>query len=1137
MIDHFDSRAQSAARPTTRQSQPEQYILKNDPQCGLPAGGTNCDLDCERYGGVFKDPACLRDCLTPTCFALLIEDHATHRGVCAGSVGQTENNWPVSNTTCQMGEEPILDSENYYLGEFQFQVNVPTRQVIVEGLCRNETVQQLIQQKCMNDIFSLPFHLSNTILSLIRSMCRQRVYDIFSPSSCLLDCERTMTSEGAVLIHDYNCRSDCQYNCTELLYSDHLYAGGVCPGSNGDFRNWPVSSQPCQMVDGNYVNWDNVDAGLCGPDTEKALIQQHCINDLSAGNRRSARRMIFSLCRFAVYESFKYEPIPACTSDCIKTFSPGLCGSSTCGCPGCSSQEPCGSSVCGCPSCLSQGLCPGASCGCPRCTRYSGAVSPLYEDMECLSDCPATTTSTTLITSPNYPTNYPEYDFIVYYTISPPAGQSVDIEFSTFDVFRFCFNCACYDWVVVLNNEGEEILSKTCGNEIPGRITFTNVVTLVFHSYSEDGVGAGFQAVLSVPSQITQVELFPHPACREPCIDIRGDRGEWLGFEDINCLSGCPATFSTTKTINSPGYPDPYPVDLTVVYTMSALDTESVIDIEFSTFALFVESTESCFWDWIVILDNEGNELLPQTCGKNKPDKISFTNMATLIFHSTGFIDGTSKAGFSSVLSEEVRLSIIQWDNSGISRSMEGGNAKLNKKKSRFLPSDNLPSLKTILERTKYQIPNFLDMDQNRVRTLTSSLNTKLNPVEQIININHWSSVTKPVFEDSRGRYPWICSLRGRENKTHYCGATILSRPPGPLVIVTSAHCVHACKSETGHKVPNCCCQNVRGKRCLADARCGVNSSVEVMTGEDAEVICGEFETGGNFTAEESGEEFNIVLQIESISVHPNYNITRGVNNSQYVINDIATLHLREDLSETDISRLTPVCLPPSQSGKQFGLHAGWSAPPPPQFIKDFHPQFEPFTRDFHKMMHYNMTLLPCQDPKQFFDENGDTGINVTYQTDSYYPPGTICAREKNSEFCPTSGESGSPLIVPDQEGRFSALGVNSFLKGCSSFSWTDTALKQFSSNPLVYSRLSCFLPWIAEQYNMSFTAAEEEPECQQGVGNINEITTEVCRTTPTDVADIWLQLEAECIFPFTLDNVTHTQCTLSQLSGRGTIS
>ena len=51
-----------------------------------------------------------------------------------------------------------------------------------------------------------------------------------------------------------------------------------------------------------------------------------------------------------------------------------------------------------------------------------------------------------------------------------------------------------------------------------------------------------------------------------------------------------------------------------------------------------------------------------------------------------------------------------------------------------------------------------------------------------------------------------------------------------------------------------------------------------------------------------------------------------------------------------------------------------------------------------------------------------------------------------------------------------------------------------------------------------------------KGVGNIDEITTKVCRTTPTDDFDRFLRNEAECIFPFYLDGKEQTECTLSQL-------
>ena len=199
--------------------------------------------------------------------------------------------------------------------------------------------------------------------------------------------------------------------------------------------------------------------------------------------------------------------------------------------------------------------------------------------------------------------------------------------------------------------------------------------------------------------------------------------------------------------------------------------------------------------------------------------------------------------------------------------------------------------------------------------------NTKLNPIGPSQN----SIVSRPLFEDTRGRYPWLCSLRGRQDRRHLCGATILSRPPGPLVIVTAAHCVFLCKSPGGETLPNCCCENVKGVGCSADSgiQCGLNATTAVMTGDDAEIICGEWETG-NYTAEESGEEYNIILEIESINVHPDYNITRGVNNSQYVIADVATMKVREDLSDEETSRLTPVCLPETHNSA-YAVHAGWS--------------------------------------------------------------------------------------------------------------------------------------------------------------------------------------------------------------------
>ena len=70
-------------------------------------------------------------------------------------------------------------------------------------------------------------------------------------------------------------------------------------------------------------------------------------------------------------------------------------------------------------------------------------------------------------------------------------------------------------------------------------------------------------------------------------------------------------------------------------------------------------------------------------------------------------------------------------------------------------------------------------------------------------------------------------------------------------------------------------------------------------------------------------------------------------------------------------------------------------------------------------------SLSKCEDPKTEFW----TGVPLKYPTKSYYPPGTVCATEVLGEFCPTGGESGSPLMVTDNEGRMVAEGINSFIK------------------------------------------------------------------------------------------------------------
>ena len=77
--------------------------------------------------------------------------------------------------------------------------------------------------------------------------------------------------------------------------------------------------------------------------------------------------------------------------------------------------------------------------------------------------------------------------------------------------------------------------------------------------------------------------------------------------------------------------------------------------------------------------------------------------------------------------------------------------------------------------------------------------------------------------------------------------------------------------------------------------------------------------------------------------------------------------------------------------------------------------------------------------------------------------------------------------------------------------------LFQESEKPSVYTKLSCFLPWIAEEYDMDFTETVEDnnQECSVGSGNIDDYDAEICRSP----------FEDECIFPFFYNGERFDNC------------
>ena len=70
--------------------------------------------------------------------------------------------------------------------------------------------------------------------------------------------------------------------------------------------------------------------------------------------------------------------------------------------------------------------------------------------------------------------------------------------------------------------------------------------------------------------------------------------------------------------ITSPNYPDNYPNDQNNVTEMSVVDVDGgdLIEITFTDFSL--EDSRGCVYDYVRIVDGNGEELLPRTCGDHK---------------------------------------------------------------------------------------------------------------------------------------------------------------------------------------------------------------------------------------------------------------------------------------------------------------------------------------------------------------------------------------------------------------------------------------------------------------------------------------------------------------------------------------
>ena len=412
------------------------------------------------------------------------------------------------------------------------------------------------------------------------------------------------------------------------------------------------------------------------------------------------------------------------------------------------------------------------------------------------------------------------------------------------------------------------------------------------------------------------------------------------------------------------------------------------------------------------------------------------------------------------------------------------------------------------------------------------------------------TDVTKTTlnYNNTRHRYPWICSLRTKGIVAeHVCAVTVLSVPPQPTIIIGPAHCTYLCKDgdSRGGRLDSCCCTTEPPPLgCQEDQlRCGSNPGAAEMTPDEVVIICGEWETGPT-PQRFSGEEYNVDLKITEIVRHPDFAAELGVEGGS----DIAVFKILEGGPQLNIN---PICLPDlGMREPKTGFQSGWSNPPPLYYFRFFGNGFLSFVTDTFKQWHYKLKIEEeCKEPtkSEAFD------ADIKYPSKAYYPPGLICAKDVTFRFCPTAGDSGSPLMVKvdDRSQRYYIQGILSYLKGCERFTMTEIketgttpegirvapnekefTFLSFTESPLAYTKISCFLPWVAGQFGLSYQAADDEA-CRQGTGqkppfNSTHEYESTCRETPgLDLSAIQEGSEYPCIFPFYFKERLYNSCAV----------
>ena len=230
--------------------------------------------------------------------------------------------------------------------------------------------------------------------------------------------------------------------------------------------------------------------------------------------------------------------------------------------------------------------------------------------------------------------------------------------------------------------------------------------------------------------------------------------------------------------------------------------------------------------------------------------------------------------------------------------------------------------------------------------------------------------------------------------------------------------------------------------------------------------------------------ENEVVLKIREIVNHEGYREGPyyGKDIAIYKV-EVSDFYDEKDESKLKRGELYPACLPKPKYTDEAGIFAAWVDAEPIYRVND-RKRIRQYTQNYLYPRQVQMEEVVCKDPDWM-------------QSNSYFPPGTVCYRDPSLASCVLFGNSGAGVVRKFDVGveQFSWTGTLSMHKGCD-MSWiVENSITYAAENPSVFTDAYCYLDWIAKQYGMALPDSYKKPEsCKVSMGDITDINKSFCR-------------------------------------------